>query len=329
MTEAEDMKEAQHLKGAKPRREAHRSGTGLLQVEVINLLRGQFHWVLLITIVAIIITYYLLPATPALSNLARAAQVSAESGASSAFGLVYINPASLSPADPSLADPNLANPNLNPVNSNSAILEQGSRAASEGLRSALLPTMMAFEVVILGFLFIAVTVFQEKEEGVIRAYRVSPATTLGFCLNKVLLWTAISTIYGLILSLATANFGINYLQLAALLITASFFYSSLGLIIAVFFRNLSDWFIPGVGVLVVNMLPLLGLAVDSGNGSDSPLWMQMIPGFHSLSQFRMIFTQGQMGGGALGFLILALTCGIIAFGLSNLCVHFILMRERG
>ena len=51
-------------------------------------------------------------------------------------------------------------------------LEQTSGSLS--LQQAFIPIMLTFEVLILGFLFIAVMIFQEKQAGTILAYRVSP-----------------------------------------------------------------------------------------------------------------------------------------------------------
>jgi len=43
----------------------------------------------------------------------------------------------------------------------------------------LIPLIIFTEVILLGFLLVAVIVFQEKEEGGIKAFRVSPANTIG------------------------------------------------------------------------------------------------------------------------------------------------------
>ena len=74
------------------------------------------------------------------------------------------------------------------------ILEAPSRRL--GIANQLVVNLLVFEVAILGFLFTAVILFQQKQEGSLRAYRVSPAGALPFVASKGLLWTAATVAYG-------------------------------------------------------------------------------------------------------------------------------------
>ncbi len=123
----------------------------------------------------------------------------------------------------------------------------------------MIPIFMSFEVVLLGFLIGAVLIFQSKQEGTIRAYRVSPGGTLIFILSKVLLYDVISLIYGLVVSLIAFGTSPNYLQLSLLIIGSSTLMTLLGLAIAVFFTNISEWFFAGATLMIVATLPMLVL----------------------------------------------------------------------
>lgn len=251
--------------------------TNLMKLEILNVIRGKFHIVLGITIVAIIGVFYILPSEPAVSQLAEVNNVEVK----------YLT----EPGD-------------------------------ETLRDGLMPTMMAFEVAILGFLFIAVTMFQEKEEGTIRSYRVSPGTTFAYAFSKIAVWVVLSVLYGIICSLATVNLGINYLHLIGLVFAISLVLTSIGLIVAVFFNSMSDWFFPGVALLVVNMVPIMAVRTEGFDYS----WLKIIPGYHAILGFTKLFENGVIDNfwSVFGGLMIA---GIVCFLLSTLVVQRKLMKE--
>ena len=251
----------------------------LMRLELLNIVRGNFHWVLLITLVAIIATFHLLPGEPEASQLTAHEELSIR------------------------------------------YLEEPSPST---LRDRLLPTMMAFEVAILGFLFIAVTMFQEKEEGAVRAFRVSPGTTFAYTFSKITVWVIISVLYGLIMTLSTVVGKVDYVQLVGLLFTSTLILTSLGLIIAVFYTGMSDWFVPGVGILVVNMLPILSVQTDNADF----IWMRIIPGYYAIHSFTELFHNGRILHGYMTVFLSSLLAGVVLFALSVLVVQKKLMKEH-
>jgi ABC-2 type transport system permease protein/fluoroquinolone transport system permease protein len=126
----------------------------------------------------------------------------------------------------------------------------------------LLIILLAFEVVVIGYLFSAVVIFQEKQEGTVKAYRVTPGGTGVYIISKSLFWASAGVIYGgLMLAAATrGNLGPPaWLHIMSAVLMSSFFYSLVGIGIAVYFTTISEWFMVGIGILVINMLPLLAL----------------------------------------------------------------------
>lgn len=189
-----------------------------------------------------------------------------------------------------------------------------------------LPMMAMFEVAILGFLFIAVMVFQERQDGAIRAYRVSPGGTVAYTLAKIAAWAFLSLVYGFLFAFTTLFFSIGigaWLQYLLIVLLVSVFMSAFGLVVATFFRSISEWFFIGLVLLVVNMLPQLSFA----NPSFSPDWIRYIPSYPALFAIRDVlygWGDGTGVGGAVG-LYLVLAAGSVL--LAIVAVHFRLMKN--
>lgn len=138
-----------------------------------------------------------------------------------------------------------------------------------------IPVFIAFEVAILGFLLIAVFVFQEKQEGTIRAYRVSPGTISTYILSKVLIFTLVSLVYGLVIVLAGWTLKPDWLRVLGLTLITSGMMTLLGLGFSSWFSNLSGWFFPGLAMLVLNILPIFSYLYPAFD----PGWIRWIPSY--------------------------------------------------
>ena len=157
------------------------------------------------------------------------------------------------------------------------------------LNQNMIPIFMTFEVILLGFMIGAVLIFQSKQEGTIRAYRVSPGGTLVFILSKVILYGALSLVYGLVVVMIIFGFDLNYLTLCSLIVLGSALLTFLGLGIAVFFDNISEWFFAGVIILVGAMLLTLSYAVPVFSHD----WINWIPTYQIIFGFRnILFNMG-------------------------------------
>ena len=162
-----------------------------------------------------------------------------------------------------------------------SVVEIGEHRVPLTLDRILLPVLIAFEVIVLGFIFIAVTVFQEKQDGTLGAYRVSSSGTVGYT-AKAAAWVVITILYGAALILSTVGPAVPWGRIIALLALAGLFMVLAGLLVSVFFRNISEWFFIGVGILVVNMLPQVSFA----SPTFSPGWLRWIPSYPVLFAVR-------------------------------------------
>jgi ABC-2 type transport system permease protein/fluoroquinolone transport system permease protein len=190
---------------------------------------------------------------------------------------------------------------LEPVDAEVTILKPGSQAIP--LNKNMIPIFMSFEVILLGFMIGAVLIFQSKQEGTIRAYRVSPGGTLVFILSKVILYDGISLIYGLVIALIAFGTTPNYLHLILLILAGSTLMTFLGLGIAVFFTNISEWFFAGALLLVVAMLPTFSYAMPI----FTPAFITWIPTYQIIFGFRdILFGLGSPSALNQTFLILCI-----------------------
>jgi len=190
------------------------------------------------------------------------------------------------------------------------------------LNKNMIPIFMSFEVILLGFLIGAVLIFQSKQEGTLRSYRVSPGGTLIFILSKVILYDVISLIYGLVVALIAFGPAPNYLQLSLLILASSTLMTLMGLAIAVFFTNISEWFFAGATLLIVSMLPVLSYAMPV----FSPAFITWIPTYGIIFGFRdVLFGMGSAATLNQTFLTLGLSL-LIGFAFSYLAVDKRLMK---
>ncbi|KGE73328.1 ABC transporter permease [Spirochaeta lutea] len=151
------------------------------------------------------------------------------------------------------------------------------------------PIFLAFEVGILGFLLVAVFIFQEKQEGTIRAYRVTPGGLWPYILSKALVFTLLGLVYGF--GVVVLGFGgdFNAPGLLGLIVYGSMFMTLFGLGFSAWFRNLSHWFFPGLALLILNMLPFFSYIYPVFN----PSWIQVIPSYNLVYALReVLFPSG-------------------------------------
>ncbi|MFW6252532.1 MAG: ABC transporter permease [bacterium] len=186
----------------------------------------------------------------------------------------------------------------------------GERREPVGNRTNLIINLIVFEVLILPFVFIGVNLFQEKQDGTIRAYRVTPGGTGTYVAAKMLLWTVLTILYGVALLLLTVGLNLSLFAWASMIVlftVAGLFISAFGLLVALFFSSISAWFLPGISILLVSQLPIVSYLFPA----FSPRWLTWFPTYRLLYAVRDILTIGPSGlmgpgeaiGGALLYLV--------------------------
>lgn len=187
----------------------------------------------------------------------------------------------------------------------------------------LVPVALVFEVVLLGFFIVAVMMFQEKQEGTLLAYRVTPAGALGYLFSKTLLFILLSLGYALPVVLVGFGGRVNWGALGLLIVLSSSLMTLFSLAVAVFFRNLSEWFFVGVAILVVNSLPM----ISYGFPAFAPAWLTLIPSYPAVFATReVLFHAAGLAESAPTLLYLA-GLNLLALAAAYAAVRFKLLKE--
>lgn len=131
-----------------------------------------------------------------------------------------------------------------------------SRTSETTFNLSLLPLFIALESVILGFYFAAVMAYQEKEEGTIKSYRISPGGTIEYILSKTIVNVVLSLLSALIIVVGTVGLKVQYGKLIILIIISAAILALLGLGIGALLKNLSSFIYPALIVVTIMALPI-------------------------------------------------------------------------
>lgn len=187
----------------------------------------------------------------------------------------------------------------------------------------LIPLIIFTEVILLGFLLVAVIVFQEKEEGGIKAFRVSPANTIVYILSKLSANLILAYLYLLIVLLFTLGFNLNYLNIFVLTTLGSIFMTLLGLSISVFFKNLEEFIFVALIVLSILALPMMTYLTPS----FSPSFFRFLPSYPVLFGLRELLFPSGKSSILFNLNIILVLEGIGMFIIATWSVNRKLMKE--
>lgn len=157
---------------------------------------------------------------------------------------------------------------------------------------SLVPVILATEVTTLGYLFIAVMVFQEKTEGSIKAYRVSPQGVWPYVAAKTVSNTLLATGYGAVILLFTVGPRAGTLPVLGLVALAALLLSALGLAVSVFFEDLSGFLYPAITLFLAFGLPVTAYFFPALQVPG----MELIPSYPLAFGIReLLFPTGKIG----------------------------------
>ena len=167
-------------------------------------------------------------------------------------------------------------------------LDETAKAVPFHLMST--PIFICFEALMVGFILGGALMLSEKQDGSVRALRVSPLSTAKYVVSKTLLFSVIGTVYASLICVLTIGASVNW----ALFLLLSFFgtaiFTMIGLAYTSPFRDMSGWFFSMVVLLSVNMLPVISYS----SPAFTPVWMKLIPSYPILMAYR-----SALFGGAL------------------------------
>jgi len=162
------------------------------------------------------------------------------------------------------------------------VLESNDTLLSD--RENVMPSFLTFNGSLMGLFIIAAYIFLDKQEGVIKAYAVTPSRVATYLLSKVAVIMVTSTITSLVIVLPVMGLRAHYPLLLVFLLTTGFFASALGLLLTSFYDNITQAF-GMLYVLVIGlMLPNIAYFIPSWD----PAWMKLLPSYPMLQGFKEI-----------------------------------------
>ncbi len=181
-------------------------------------------------------------------------------------------------------------------------------------RENLIPAFIAFAGSLMGFFIIMAYIFLDKNEGVIKAFAVTPSPIWKYLLTKNLVILTTVVISSTVITIPVMGGRPDYPLFYLFLIITTFGFSCLGLLISSFFDSIEKAF----GVLYLFMVLLMLPAFSYYIPSFDPLWIRFFPTYPVLAGFREIL----LGNGdvhyVLSYSLVFIAGGMVLFVLANI-----------
>jgi ABC-2 type transport system permease protein len=140
-------------------------------------------------------------------------------------------------------------------------------------RENLVPVFIAYMGALMGFFIVMAYIFYDKDEGVIKAFAVTPSSIWKYLASKIFVILSTVVVSSSIITIPVMGLKPNYLLFYPFLIVTTFTIASLGLLVASFFNTISKAF----GVMYVIMITLMIPAFSYFIPSFDPLWLRFFP----------------------------------------------------
>ncbi len=185
------------------------------------------------------------------------------------------------------------------------------------------PIFICFEALIIGFILGGALMLSEKEEGTIRALRISPMGVDRYLISKAVLFSVIAVLYAVLMAFFCVGFGFPVLRFIILSFFGSAIFSLIGLTFSTLFKDMSSWFFSMALLLSINMLPVVAYS----DPSFSPLWIRGIPSYPIIFAYEKILFG--MGGSSLSVVLTVAGWCAGAYLLSRFVVGRYLLARGG
>lgn len=180
-------------------------------------------------------------------------------------------------------------------------------------RENLVPVMIILMGSLMSFFIVMAYIFLDKDEDVIRAYAVTPSSVWKYLLSKTMVIMTTVLISSSIITIPIMGAQANYPLFYILLLISTFAFSSLGLLVASFFDNISKAFGVLYAFVILMMLPALSYFLPSYD----PLWLRLFPTYPLLQAMKEILMVKTDVGYVLIYSGVFLAGGILLFFLAN------------
>ncbi len=181
-------------------------------------------------------------------------------------------------------------------------------------REAVLPVYLVLNVGFMGLFVIAAYVFLDKEEGVIKAFAVTPVHVWHYLVSKIMIMALMGVVTSLIVTIALVGFKINYLLFLGLVLSFNVFGSTLGLLITSFFDNMTK----AMGALFFSIFVMMFASLAYFMPSFNPIWLKFLPSYPMIFSFRELLLENGNTGYMVQNIFLFFGLSAILFAYTNL-----------
>lgn len=193
------------------------------------------------------------------------------------------------------------------------IRETGTNKTPMDNQEAVVPIFVVIAGALMGIFIIMAYVFLDKDEGVIKAFAVTPSSIWKYLVTKIFVVMTTVVISSTIIVLPIMKLKPNYLLFYLFLLITTFAFSSLGLLVSSFFDSISKAF----GILYAIMLALALPAFSYYISSFDPVWLRFFPTYPALQVMKdILMGQGDVGN-VMMYSSIFLVAGIVLLAIAN------------
>lgn len=191
------------------------------------------------------------------------------------------------------------------------------------LNKLVIPLLLATDITLIGFMLIAAMIFQEKKEGSIEVYGVSPGKTVNYVLSKLTVNSLLALLFSIIFGLFTLGTEVNYFFYSVIVFLAAFLFSALGMLIGQFYNSISDFIFVAVAFFTVMLLPVTTYFVPT----FSLPFFKLVPSYSIIFGLKnLLFATEYNPWPLIGLLLVE---GMVVFILTNYSINKVLLKRNG
>lgn len=147
---------------------------------------------------------------------------------------------------------------------------------------SILPLFHVMEPALLGLFLIASMIFSEKDENTITLYHTTPSKLNNFFLSKIIVLIVLGIISVSLTTLLTIGFTANYFYIIILTVVCSFMGSSIGLLLASFFKSFTNAMMWIVAISILLSFSFMSYF----SPSYTPLLMKFLPTYYMIFAYK-------------------------------------------
>lgn len=181
-------------------------------------------------------------------------------------------------------------------------------------QEAIVPIFVAFAGALMGFFIIMSYIYLDKDEGVIKAFAVTPSSVWKYLLSKTFVIMTTVVISSSIIVIPIMRLKPNYLLFYPFLMVSTFAFASLGLLVASFFDSISKAFGVLYFVLIALMLPAFSYYISSFD----PIWLRYFPTYPLLESLKGILMGQPDVAYVLSYTLIFFVAGILLLIIANI-----------